>query len=60
MYPYLPTVHMVETLLHTGIEHPNVWWVVVPSMLSFLLGLVAVVFSDRIRAWFESGEPVAE
>ena len=51
---------MVDTLLHTGIEHPNLWWVVVPSMLSFLLGLVAFVFSDRIRAWFGSGETVAE
>ena len=53
-------MYMAETLLHTGIEHPNVWWVVVPSMLSFLLGLVAVVFSDHIRAWFGSEETVAE
>ena len=51
---------MVETLLHTGIEHPNVRWVAVPSMLSFLLGPVAIVFSDRIRVWFGSGGPVAE
>ena len=51
---------MVDTLLHTGLEHPNLWWVVIPSMVSFFLGLVAFVFSDRIRAWFRSGETVAE
>ena len=50
---------MVDTLLHTGLEHPNLWWVVIPSMVSFFLGLVAFVFSDRIRAWV-GGETVAE
>ena len=30
---------MLEVLLHAGAEHPNVWWIVVPSVLSFLAGL---------------------
>ncbi|WP_254837653.1 hypothetical protein [Natronomonas marina] len=50
----------MDALLHTGIDHPNVWWIVVPSMLSFLVGLVAFVFSARIRAFLGLEEPVAE
>ncbi len=51
---------MVETLLHTGIEHPNLWWVVVPSVLSFLAGLAAFVLSDRVRAWVDGEGSLAE
>ncbi|MFC4986541.1 MULTISPECIES: hypothetical protein [Saliphagus] len=36
-------------LLHTGSEHPDLWWVLVPSLLSFLAGLGIATVSDRIR-----------
>lgn len=30
---------MLDVVLHTGLEHPNIWWVVVPSLLTFLAGV---------------------
>lgn len=36
-------------LLHTGSEHPDLWWILVPSLLSFLAGLGFGTVSDRVR-----------
>lgn len=30
---------MFDIVLHTGVEHPDIWWVVVPSLLTFLAGI---------------------
>lgn len=30
---------MFDIVLHTGVEHPDIWWVVVPSLLAFLAGI---------------------
>jgi hypothetical protein len=37
---------MLELLLHTGIDHPNVLWIVVPALVSFAAG----VGLERVRA----------
>ncbi len=50
----------MDWLLHSGLEHPELWWIVVPGMLSFLLGLVAFVFSERVRSWFGTGRSVTD
>ena len=50
----------MDELLHSGFAHPELWWIVVPSMLSFLLGLVAFVFSERTRSWFGVAGAVSE
>lgn len=31
---------MLELLFHAGAEHPNLAWVVVPSVLTFIAGLL--------------------
>ena len=41
---------MLDVALHTGIEHPNVWWIVVPALLSFLAGALLGRYSDRLRS----------
>lgn len=30
---------MLDIALHTGLEHPDIWWIVVPSLLTFLAGI---------------------
>ncbi len=50
---------MLSALLHTGYEHPSLWWVVIPSMLSFLAGLAIGSYTDRLQAWF-AGQATAE
>jgi hypothetical protein len=30
---------MIDLLLHTGIDHPNILWIVVPALLSFAAGV---------------------
>lgn len=30
---------MIDLLLHTGAEHPDLLWVVVPSLLTFAAGI---------------------
>ncbi|SFS51186.1 hypothetical protein [Halostagnicola kamekurae] len=40
---------MVETLLHAGQGHVNLLWILVPSYLTFMLGIGVGVYSDRLR-----------
>ena len=30
---------MLDTLLHTGLEHPDLRWIVVPALATFAAGL---------------------
>ncbi|MHC3436793.1 hypothetical protein ACYJ1Y_01545 [Natrialbaceae archaeon A-gly3] len=41
---------MFDVLLHTGTEHPNLLWIVVPSLLSFLAGVGIGSYSGRLKA----------
>jgi len=50
----------VDALLHVGPDHPRQLWIVVPSMVSFLVGLVAFVFWGRIREWIGLAEADTE
>lgn len=40
---------MFDIVLHTGTEHPDLWWAVIPSLLSFVIGLGLGSYSDRFR-----------
>ena len=52
---------MMETLLHAGTEHPDLLWVLIPSLLAFFAGLGIGTFSDRVRNWIQTHtEPSAE
>ena len=42
---------MLDIALHAGTEHPNLLWVLVPSLLSFFAGLGIGASSDRVREW---------
>ncbi|NUB90769.1 hypothetical protein HTZ84_14010 [Haloterrigena sp. SYSU A558-1] len=41
---------MLDIALHTGTEHPDLLWILVPSLLTFISGLGLGAYSDRIRA----------
>lgn len=43
---------MEEALLHTGHSHPNLVWIIVASILSFVLGTGAGVHITRLRSRF--------
>jgi hypothetical protein len=47
---------MLETALHTGAGHPDLWLIAVPSFLAFLTGLVLGSRADSIHAWNSPGE----
>ena len=38
---------MLEIALHAGTEHPNLAWVIVPSILSLVAGLAIGRYSRR-------------
>lgn len=40
---------MLDTLLHIGTTHPDLTWMIVSSILSFIIGLGLGSFSDRLR-----------
>ena len=42
---------MLDAVLHTGFEHPDLLWILVPSLPSFGAGLGAGAYSDRLREW---------
>lgn len=42
---------MINAILHIGIEHPSVLWILIPSLLSFLIGLGFGIHSDRLQEW---------
>lgn len=44
---------MLDTALHTGIEHPDLWWIAAPTFFAFLTGFALGSRSDRLDAWRE-------
>jgi len=40
---------MLDAPLHTGAQHPDLLWILVPSFLSFVAGLGLGSVSDRLR-----------
>ena len=42
---------MLDIALHTGSEHPDLLWILVPSLLSFIAGLGVSTYADRVRSW---------
>ncbi|QSW97854.1 hypothetical protein [Haloterrigena alkaliphila] len=52
---------MLDIALHTGTDHPDLLWILVPSFLSFVAGLTALAYSDRIREWMRpESEPTSD
>lgn len=56
---------MLDTLLHTGTEHPNLLWVLIPSVLAFAVGLVLASISERsvserVRDWRDAGRSASD
>lgn len=51
---------MFDIVLHAGTEHPALTWIVVPSLLSFLLGLGIGTYSDRFLKWLSPQETATE
>ncbi|MDJ1431527.1 hypothetical protein [Halostagnicola sp. A-GB9-2] len=47
---------MFDTLLHAGHGHPNLWWILVPSYLTFVLGIGVGMYSDRLREFVSGHE----
>lgn len=44
---------MFEIPLHTGTQHPDLVWILVPTILSFVAGLGLGAISDRVRDWLQ-------
>jgi uncharacterized metal-binding protein len=42
---------MVDPVFHTGHTHPDLWWILVPSLLSFILGLVLGNYTHHVSNW---------
>lgn len=52
---------MIDTVLHTGSDHPDLLWVLIPAFLSFLAGLGVMTYADRIRNWIRpAGSTISE
>ncbi|MCU4744738.1 hypothetical protein OB955_18230 [Halobacteria archaeon AArc-m2/3/4] len=43
-----------DVLIHTGAEHPNLVWVLLPAFITFVLGIGVGVFATRQRSESES------
>ena len=50
---------MIDTVLHTGSEHPDLLWILAPAFLSFLAGLGVMTYADRIRDWIRPADSTA-
>jgi hypothetical protein len=50
----------VTAILHVGPDHPAQLFVVLPVMVTLLLGLLAFVFRDRISRLFGVDDAVEE
>ena len=42
---------MIDTILHTGLEHPDLAWILGPSLLAFLAGVSLGTYADRLWNW---------
>ncbi len=41
---------MLAVPLHAGVEHPNLVWIVLSGLISFIVGLGLGTYSDRVRS----------
>ena len=46
---------MLEVLFHAGTDHPNLAWVIIPSMLSFFAGLLIGRYTGQLRQLLAPG-----
>lgn len=51
---------MIGAILHAGTEHPNLAWVIIPSMLTFLAGIGIGHYSEQIGAFLRPGRSAEE
>ena len=40
--------YMLEIALHTGTEHPNLVWILIPAMLTFIVGIGIGHYSSQV------------
>ncbi|MFW6320224.1 MAG: hypothetical protein ACOC0Z_00105 [Halohasta sp.] len=47
---------MLDLGPHGSLDHPNLWWIVVPSLLSLLAGIAIGLRSraERLRGWLRA------
>lgn len=45
---------MFDLVLHTGLEHPSLAWIMAPTILAFFLGLLVGKYKDTVSALRES------
>ncbi len=50
---------MLDVPLHTGAQHPDLLWVLVPSILLFVAGVALGAFSDRLHNWIQPSQTVS-
>jgi len=50
---------MLDISLHTGVQHPDLLWILVPSFLSFVAGLGLGSVSNRLRDWIRPEQNAA-
>jgi len=50
---------VIDTVLHAGTEHPNLWWVFIPSLLSFIFGVGVGLYSDQLRRLTQSDPDIS-
>ena len=48
------SVRMFELLFHAGADHPNLAWIVVPSILTFIAGILVGRVSHHFNAFNRS------
>jgi len=51
---------MLDTPLHTGAQHPDLLWALVPSVFSFVVGVILGSFSDRLRSWIRPSRTISD
>ena len=40
---------MFDTVAHVGVEHPDLLWIAVPTLLAFAVGFALALVADRRR-----------
>lgn len=50
---------MLDTVLHVGIEHPDLLWIALPAFLTFVAGLVLGA-RTKLREWRSDATDTAE
>lgn len=51
---------MWEVALHAGVEHPNLTWILIPSIITFISGLAIGHYAGRIRSWLTTSGHVID